>query len=55
MIRSLSESIKTSELLSEMDIQIFTNANFNTHSLDQLTPEEVRQGANIVKGTLMQI
>ena len=45
MIKSLSEFIKTSQLLSELDVKMFTIV--NTHPLHQL--EEVPQYANIVK------
>ena len=49
MIRSLSESIKISELLSEMNVLILTNINFDTHPLHQSMPEEVKQCTNIIK------
>ena len=35
IIRSLSESIKTSELLSEINLEILTNINSNTYPLHQ--------------------
>lgn len=49
MIRSLSESNKTSKRLSEMNIEIFTDANCNIYPLHQSMPEEVRQCQNVVK------
>ena len=48
MIRSLSESTKTSKHLSEMNIEIFKDANCNIYPLQQSMPEEVRQCQNVV-------
>ena len=48
MIRSLSESTKTSKHLSEMNIKIFKDANCNIYPLHQSMPEEVRQCQNVV-------
>ena len=45
MIKSLPESIKTSKPLSEMDVSIFANVNFDTHPLHQSIPEERKQCA----------
>ena len=41
--RSLAESTKTSKLLSEMNIEIFTDANSNIYPLHRSMLEELRQ------------